>query len=431
MELGFSAIRKIVAWLFGRPEKKSSLVLKVSITSLIIIGVALLYYINAWDSLEGFVVAMDHTNVLFGDFVRHFYPMGKEIFITHLPYFGYYYPPFFAIFLSLFGLFTPKTAFWLWGACQLAAIASLVVIPGLHFLRKSLLAFYLYLLLVITSLPVLHNLRWGQVTVPLIAMVLISLFLYRKKYPVLAGIFLALSAAVKYFTGIFLLYPLFKKDIRYIATFLISSIIFWFAIPFIFLGVADSLTFYKAVSDLISGSRAWVSTDINSQYFVHVASRIFQSNSAASVLAVVGYAIVAFNTVLVYLMVRKKLEQDSIWAFVLLFASLPFILRTSWPHYFAYLPFCQVFVGMILFTGKSTNRIHSWAKAILLLIPSVLLSNIVFFNIINDRIAYGGWGCLFFANMLLLILIYLQALPEILSKKKIKEDQPVAPTRVV
>jgi hypothetical protein len=428
MALDFSALQKLFSWLLVRPEKKSNRILKVLITSLIITGIVLIYYISVWDSLPDFVLAMDHTDMLFGDFTDEFYPMGEEVMTTRMPLPGYYYPPVFAIFLSIFVLLTPAPAFYLWGACQLATIALLVIIPGTHFLRKSLLSFYLYLLLVLTSFPVLHNLKWGQISVPVIALVLISLSLYRKKHSIASGIFLALSAAAKYFTGIFVLYFLFRKDMRFVAAFLISSIILWIAIPFIFLGIGDSLKFYQALVDPIIEARTWLSHDSNSQYFVYVVSRLFQSDGASSILALIGYMIVVFNISLAYLMARKKIEDDSIWAFVLCFASLPFVLWTSWPHYFAYLPFCQVFVGMTLFGSNARHRLLSRVKTILLLIPSVMLSNIVFFNILDDRMTYVRSGCLFFANLSLLILVYWQTIPGLLSGKIVEGERPIAST---
>jgi hypothetical protein len=44
-------------------------------------------------------------------------------------------------------------------------------------------------------------------------------------------------------------------------------------------------------------------------------------------------------------------------------------------------------------------------------LPSVVLSNIVFFNLFGDFTRYGFYGFLFWANLLLLIALYVQLLP--------------------
>ena len=54
----------------------------------------------------------------------------------------------------------------------------------------------------------------------------------------------------------------------------------------------------------------------------------------------------------------------------------------------------------------------------LLLLPSIVLSNIVFFVLFGDFDHYGFRGFLFWANLLLLVALYVQFLPPALRRER-------------
>jgi hypothetical protein len=108
----------------------------------------------------------------------------------------------------------------------------------------------------------------------------------------------------------------------------------------------------------------------------------------------------------------------------LVFLTIPFVLKTSWPHDFAFLPFTQAFLAWRLMEGSTAaaestagKRSHkgvavTWS----LLLASIVLSNIVFYGLFGDFTRYGFSGLLFWVNLFLLIAIYVELLPPALRR---------------
>jgi hypothetical protein len=66
---------------------------------------------------------------------------------------------------------------WLWGGLQVLLALALYALPAADLLRSSRSALLLYTLLLATSLPLLHNFKWGPVSVLLTVGVLAALLL--------------------------------------------------------------------------------------------------------------------------------------------------------------------------------------------------------------------------------------------------------------
>ncbi len=375
-----------------------------------IIAAVFFYYVNSWKSMGDFVTAIDHCDLLFCDFVNHYYPTGRAVFASAIPEPHYVYSSFFACFLGLYGMLSPHTSLWLWGAFEIVTTFLLFLVPAIIFFRRSKPHYYLYLLLFACSFPVLHNFKWGQISVFMTLCVLGTLYLYRNDRKFLAAFLLALGVAVKYYIGIFAIYFILRKDLRFVATFLVWTLVFLVLIPFLVMGVDGAITFNRLVIQNIANiRRTWVLEDSNSQYFASVISRLVHVGGGPidrTVLRTVGYLIFGMNILALYGLTRIRPEDEIYWAFALLFVSLPFIIETSWPHYFVYLPFCQVFADFGLERDKSVAP--KLLKRVLLLLPSMVLASSVFFNLVGNWQSYGYYGFLFIANALLLLLIYVQ-----------------------
>jgi hypothetical protein len=128
-----------------------------------------------------------------------------------------------------------------------------------------------------------------------------------------------------------------------------------------------------------------------------------------------SYSIAALNAGLVYCIQRARLPHSNLWSFHIFFLTIPFVLNTSWPVDLVYIPFAQSLLVWKILEGDKTL---SWSRplpaqkvASLLLLSSIVISNIVFFNLIGDRLAYGSVGSIFWADLLLLIVSYMQLLP--------------------
>lgn len=126
---------------------------------------------------------------------------------------------------------------------------------------------------------------------------------------------------------------------------------------------------------------------------------------------------------------RSRLRYADLWSFQIVFLTIPFLLKTSWPHDFVFLPFTQALFVWWLRKGRTAasesdialnrsegsllSRHHRFSRtriSVAFILLSVVLSNIVFFNIFGNFTSFGFCSFLFVANLLLLIALYVQLL---------------------
>lgn len=378
--------------------KKQTFVILAFVITALVIG----YYWLEWRSVQNFVTAIDHGDVLFGDFVDFYHPMAKVILTEKLPVKGYYYSAFFAILISPLGALPLSQAQIIWAILQMT-LAVLLVWVGFKTLELPHPQKLLLLFLFLTSFPLLHNLKWGQISVLMTLCILASMRLYQTDRPLLSALILAFAVSIKYYPIIFLLYPLLKRDFRFLAAFGISALIFYAIIPSMILSPTNWIGFEQAVRQLLSDSK--FAGDVNSQYFGHFVLRMipledapFKKKILSLTLQAVGGLVFLANIGLIWLAQKRQVKDSLIISTSLLFLSLPFIIQTSWSHYFVYLPFCQMALLHI------SNRESKLTIAIISL--SYLASSIFAFNLFPDWSGYNQTGILFLANLLLLAGYY-------------------------
>jgi hypothetical protein len=418
----------------GSPPARSPAGLIV--TSLAMIALALAYY--AWvysprDYLVRAIASNEHidmnyvrhaaarrfANAIDGqpemniDFTWHFYPAGIVIYGRGIPGYRYFNSAFFALCLNPLSRLGRIHATQLWTGLEFAWIGLLALVPGVHFARRSRLEYYLYLALVLTSLPVLHNLMWGQISVPLVVLVLGSFCFYVRGRRLGAALLLALATSIKFYPAVLAVYFLLKREFRLLAMYAACTATFLVAVPAARLGVDGLREFSRRSNEMIGQVRynAWF--DPNSQYLPHVLGRCLgldqQDRTSLGRLAVASYGLAALNVLLLWGMVRARAEHETEAAFALLLLSTPLLVETSWPHYFAYLPFCQV-VAYHLLSGRT-----GWGARFqyALLGVSIALSSSVLFNQLDDFRTYSRYGFLCWSNMLLLLLVYANMIPAV------------------
>jgi hypothetical protein len=372
-----------------------------------------IYYVLVWQSVDDFVRAMDHHDRLFQDFLGHYYPMGKTLLETPVPVPGFFYSAFSALLLVPFGALATAPATWSWGALQALSILSLCFFPFLRLLHLTTPGIVLSVGVWLTAFPLLHNFKWGQVSALLTACVLAAFHAYAAKQRIVAGGLLAVATAIKYYPAVFLVYFVLKRDFRVCSSFALALILFYILLPVAVLGLQPWIKFEQARYAAVAGA-SWISRDVNSQYFAHVVPRwnkllLRASGIRISVpcIAVVGYVIFLGNLALVWCMQRRQRRDEYSLALVLLFLSLPFVVKTSWPHYFCYLPFCQTAIFSRLVSEWSPDA--DWGKVLLLslLFLSIACSSVFVFNLFPNWQVYNAYGMLFLANILLLLCMYI------------------------
>lgn len=378
--------------------------LKTAVFCLLLLALVAGYYYWVWGTVGNFVIALDHCQVLFCDFTKQYYPTGQTLFETATPTNGYFYSSFFAILMAGMAKLELETAVFLWGVVQFITVLLLFLLPSQLFRQRSSWLVVVYGGVLITAVPVLHNLKWGQVSILITVCILGTLYFYQNGRKLPAALLLAFAFSIKYYAGIFLIYFALKREWRFLVVFAVVVGLSWGVLPLLLLGLENNLHFYQVIAERIEHARTtWMLEDINAQYFPSVATRWFEAFSAVpparAVLQWLGYAVVGVNLWVLVKVGRQKTADELPLAFVLLFLSLPFLVETSWPHYFVYLPFCQLLVW------KTTNK-QPFVQATLLI--SIFLGSIFCFNLFPKWTVYSTYGLLWWANALVLATVHIQ-----------------------
>jgi len=387
------------------------------------------YYVRSWPTLS-IVRAICPTP--FCDFVDYYYPMGEAVFRTGLPVKGFLYSPFVALLLAVCPLLGFNASLVLWGILQVLFV-SLYVLLFHRLVAAALPVQLLFVALTLGSYPLLLNLIGGQVSVFIMVALLAMLVLYeRGRHAVAAGP-LAVAVSFKFYPVVFLASFAARRDARFLLFGVAACGAVLLVVPGLVLGGDHTLRFYGALFDAFRDS-GWVAANPHSQFFPHVVLRLAGAvgndvDGLRSFLIWVAAAVVAANMALLVLVRRTRQRNDDLWSFQLVCLTIPFILKTSWPHDFVFLPFTQAFLAWRLLEGERAAPAtdagaerplaNAWrprapaacSVATLALLLSVLFSNIVFYNLVGGFVRYGYLAFLFWADLLLLIASYVMLLP--------------------
>lgn len=402
-------------------------------------GIALLllaYYAYSWNSITA---AFDVCVQPFCDFVDYYYPMGAAVFRTGLPVTGFLYSPFIAILLAVFPPLGLTVSLGLWGLLQVLFLV-LFVLLFCRLVPARLQIQLLFVALALSSFPLLLNFMAGSVSVFMIVALLGLLISYERGHRAVAGGLLAFAVSFKFFPALFIAPFVARRDTRFVLLAAAACGAFLFVVPGLLLGAGDTLRFYGALLDSFRES-GWISTNPHSQFFPHLVLRLadaagYNAHAQLPLLYFLSYGVAAANMGLILLMQRARLRHADLWSFLLVFLTIPFVLKTSWPHDFVFLSFTQAFLAWHLLerwksaphTYAEGRRSHASgyprvriAVTVSFLLLSIVFSNIVFFNLLDDFSGYGFYGFIFWANLLLLIALYVEFLPSVLRRSRKNE----------
>lgn len=348
--------------------------------------------------------APDGSTLVFCDFANHYYPQGQVLGEAAVPITGFFYPPPFAILMQGFALFSYSTALTLWVVLGVLCALLLYGLPLLKLFDRSKPLAALYSALFITSLPVLHNFVWGQVSVPLSAMVLAALVLYPRRS---AAALLAVAASVKLYPALGALQLLVRRDFKSLALFAGVAFTLLLALPLSLLGIEETFGYYRALeetlSDLGSGLANPYSNYIANSVTYLVSGQANPASALFTLIRVLGFGLIALNAAILYLLPKWKVEHEPFWVASFVFTMIPLAVGTCWIHYFTYLPLVQTFALMLVLQRPSR------AIGLALIIPSMVLSNLGFFLAFANpgRFYLGHFP--FWSSLLVLLVLYQQA----------------------
>jgi hypothetical protein len=357
-------------------------------------------------SLRDFFAAIDPTGVLFADFLNHYEPTGRSLFSSGLPAPGYFYSASFALVLALLMRMPAVLATWLWGSLEVAGSLLLLFVPARHFFSKSPARGWAYLALCGVSVPLFHGFKWGQVSVFVMLAILGAALADDGGRTAAPAWSLAAAAAVNVYPALLGMSFLARRRYRLGARFAAASLVLFVVLPVLCLGPHRAARFQLAAWRQASeAGSTWVRGNENSQYAGHVAGRLLSAQVPRRELTatIVGWMVFLFGAGLLRWRDRKGSGVGALSAWSLLLLSLPFVLPTSWPHYFVFLPFCVVAVWDELSSAPLLRRV---AGETLCLLASLLASTPALVFAGSWR-AYARWGTLFFADALLLLAAHL------------------------
>ncbi|MGQ0719962.1 MAG: glycosyltransferase family 87 protein [Candidatus Eiseniibacteriota bacterium] len=372
-----------------------------------------LAWTSTWDSTRDFVREVDINPRLFADYTMRFHPVAEDLLERRRPYPGYYYSPTFAVLIAPLGALSLPGALTAWGVLQGLWMLGLLLVPGPWLVRRGRVLFWAYVLVFLTSMPVLHNFKWGQVSVLMTLLAFGSMFLYGYRRVVAAALVLAFAVSIKFYPVVYLAYFLFRRDWRFLAWFAAGWAAFGFLLPALVLGPRDTIGFYRDAAANMETDRAKITVDVNSQYLPHVVERwSYRADGAARPLGEDGSgtrtalrwaagALFAMNLVLLGRWMRGRPGSDPIPAFALLSLSIPLIIPTAWPHYFVFLPFLQVWAAWRI---SRAGRRFSPTAAVLL--ASVIASSVAGYRLAGDWWTYSHAGVTLLSTLGVLIVVY-------------------------
>jgi hypothetical protein len=359
-----------------------------------------------WPSVREFVLAIDHGDLFFADFVNHYYPTVAKSLREGAPAGGFFYPAAFAALLSPLSLLPPLAAEVAWGIVQLGCLifvaTTLVRVAADGDARLAALG----TVLVASSVPVLHNLKWGQVSLLILAAAGGAYVLRARGRTWAPSALLAIAAAIKGYPLVFLGPFVVRGDARFLARAALACAVTLVILPAMVMGPLHALFVQRVSSGAVLGAREGVLRDFNSQYAPAVLSRYHGGWDATPVdvramSELASFAALAAVVALVVLVARSSApaiaRRREIFLLVLVASTVPFWLRTSWSHYFVHLPIAQIVMLRALdATWKSRLAVA------LLVVPSIVLSSVVGLFATRGWWWYADSGSLFFANALVL-----------------------------
>jgi hypothetical protein len=342
-----------------------------------------------------------------------------------------------AILLAAFSPLGLRTATTVWVALQVMAIVLYIILIR-RLLPARLPLQLLFVALVLSSFPVLHNFKFGQVALFMTVALLGMLICYERGWLAAAAVLFAFAVSFKWYPLLFLALFAARRDVRFLFWAAGAGVLLMIVVPVVFLGFEQTYRFYDALR-LAYGNFDWVLSSYNTQYFPNVIVRLasklgsplpfripFLQIDVLSFLRAIAWTVVIANLVLVYRVQRIGIAHANLWSAVVLFLTVPFVLGTSWPVDLVSMPFAQAFLvwvilneGAAFLPGDQESERRSrlptlrLAASGLLVLSSIAISNIVLFNYVGNYTTYGTFGFVFWADVLLLLATYVLLLPRI------------------
>ena len=129
--------------------------------------------------------------------------------------------------------------------------------------------------------PVLHNLKWGQVSILILAAAGGAFVAYARDRKNLAALLLGVAAGIKGYPLVFLGWFVARGDLRFVLRAVIACLVTLVVLPAIVMGPEHALFFQRVSTNSVLGAADGVLRDFNSQYAPAVLSRFYEGAGTA------------------------------------------------------------------------------------------------------------------------------------------------------
>jgi len=293
---------------------------------------------------------LDFNGAPFEDFIGPYFEMAQALPGATTPVPGYQYPAFFALLLWPLAQLGPRGASHAWLALELAATAWLFVLPLWLAPARRYAELAAYGALAGTALPIVHNLYWGQVSVPLAAALLTALALgmgrrASRRGRLLEGTLIGCATAIKLTPALFALGAWMRGERRVAVIAGVTAVALVVLPALLVLGPADAWAFHVEVCERLSGlARRVVDVEQGrgSQDLGAASARWWGAWCGPLPAFVVGRAFGLALALGLLLRLREIHEPGLAFAHLVLLA--PLCVAPTWPHGLAGLPAAAWFV---------------------------------------------------------------------------------------
>ena len=326
----------------------------------------------------------DPRHPFFADFTLHYWPAAVRCWQRLPPAPGFQYPPGAAVALMpLAAIGNEWLAKGCWAIVLALSAAAIAAAPLPAETRRARLTLGL---LVVTSLPLWHAVRWGQISLPLTALAIWGSVSASR---LLAGWPLGVAIGMKIYPAVLLPVVAFGcLTLRPFWQALGAAVLCGIALPVLALGPRLAIEWLAAaVVTLNDASTSWMQLNSNSQFVPNVVQRFIDPAGASVALAsaAVAVGILAWS-------VREARTGNHLRGLALSWLSLPFAAPPVWPHYFVFLPWVLMVLDDDVRRRPLARVLWTWAA---------VLSSLAGLAVAGGWTTYANIGVLAVANAVL------------------------------
>ena len=298
----------------------------------------------------------DSRHPFFADFTLHYWPAAVRCWQQLPPAPGFQYPPGAAVALApLAAIGNEGLAKGCWAIVLALSAAAIAAAPLPNETRRARVILGL---LVVTSVPVWHAVRWGQVSLPLTALAIWGSVSASRLW---AGWPLGLAVGMKIYPAVLLPVVAFGSLTRRpFWQALGAAVLCGVALPVLALGPRLAMEWFAAAALTLSdSSTSWMQLNSNSQFVPNVVQRFIEPAGTFVALASTAVAV----CILAWAVFEARTGHH-FRGLALSWLSLPFWAPPVWPHYFVFLPWVLMVLDGDVQRRPLARVLWTWAAVL-------------------------------------------------------------------